>query len=1429
MTHLENVVHTATFGYGNDSICTMDVASSITALRSYSACMGVNMTTLINHPMIDTNQPSVSASRDKPVILLAFANDLTGQVGVLRKLDAERDLINLALQPALSLCEPVVIESATLADILDAFRKYRDRIQVFHYAGHANGFQLLLETDQGGAQAAFAGGLAEFLGQQHALQLVFLNGCSTEGQVDGLLEAHVPAVIATSQAIDDAVACEFANQFYRTLAGGATLQTAFVEAGASLKAQRGGETRHLYGTPKAASDRWPWQLSLRPGAEATANWNLPLAANDPLFGLPAIPEHDSVWPESPFRNLNWFRREDAHTFFGRGSEIRQLFELTTSPQAATIILLYGQSGVGKSSLLEAGLCPRLKTSHIVYSLRRDRNLGMLETVLHGLGAPAGTNLLDAWNALQQSAGNKRVLVILDQLEEVFTTPGPEQIELEAFLGAWQNLLESHPERFMGKLILGFRKEWLAEFERRLEERRLAHEKVFLRPLEREGIIEAIRGPTLQPALQAQYNLVIEPDLPEQIATDLLADTQSPIAPLLQVLLSKMWERAKQDNPKAPQFTRDLYEKLSTSYAGFLDQQLLELQRWRPALIKTGLALDLLEFHTTVFGTADQHPLNEVQRWYGTKPVINELIKQCKASFLLVDSPDEFASPVTRLAHDTLAPLVRERFQISSMPGPRAQRILRRTLDHDKPTDLVLDDRDLGVVEQGLTGTRALNVNELALLGSSRIARQWRRVQRSLIAVVSVAALAAGVLAWRNGQDAVDRTNQAQASQLITRAQDELSRNIPLALLLSLEAARINNTLDVREKVLSTLQAIDPRVKRILTGHTHPVWALGFSADGKRLASAGQNVGVVLWDTTSGQPEARALEPSRSSVGTHAVHLDSTGRTLTAVLEDETIVVVDLASQTLNNTFLMYGKTKDVPAWSRQVTPSVTFSQDGKTLAIGVQNLVQIWQLEPQGWQQIHTLNVTNAGVRAVALNANASLLATSDTTKVTVWDLNTLKPQPSASAVENPTAQKQIDPGPTAQVTALAFNPNGQTLALGRRNGEIILWDITEPLMINKVRQRGEALKAHRTPIDSLVFHSENQLASAAERPRNATINGSGLVSGGTEIILWDLSRKDTLAESLPGTRGTLAISGDGEISLAQVNDGLELRGQASNVPTPAWLQKQVVNSAAISPDASFLALGKSNDLEVWDLKTNSKVWSVLNERQGDDVLYPISLSFSRDNRTLAMTSKRGTVTLWRIPEGEKLTAQFSASSVITLSSDAMIQIGAGLAFHPNETLLAGGAGREIHIWDLSRAKTSRDPVIRLRLNGSEETEAVSFSPDGKILAAANGTNVYLWDWKNEHLIGQAFKNSARIKQIAFAQSGESITTIDAQGMAISWQAGLKGWQQIACQKANRNLSEKEFHALIDKNAYRQTCSDFPGPPQTFPATSRSSFKLTTN
>ena len=271
------------------------------------------------------------------------------------------------------------IANATLDDIMKVFQspKYRNRIAIFHYGGHAGSYQLLLESDSGGVAAAGSTGLSHFFAVQRSLRLVFLNGCSTQKQTRDLLAAGIDAVISTSMAINDTVASKLSERFYRSLAGGADIKTAFKEACAGAETQSKGMTRALYMVsdekPNVVVDRFPWDIYYREGAETVANWNLPEAANDPLFGLPPLPSQDLG--TTPFRHLSWFRKEHAELFFGRGKQIRDLYTKVSAKGTAPIILFYGQSGVGKSSLLDAGLIPRLESSHEVKYCRRDSETG----------------------------------------------------------------------------------------------------------------------------------------------------------------------------------------------------------------------------------------------------------------------------------------------------------------------------------------------------------------------------------------------------------------------------------------------------------------------------------------------------------------------------------------------------------------------------------------------------------------------------------------------------------------------------------------------------------------------------------------------------------------------------------------------------------------------------------------------------------------------------------------------------------------------------------------------------------------------------------------------------------------------------------------------------------------------------------------------
>jgi len=685
---------------------------------------------------------------NKLVIFLAFANDREDTLRYLRNLPDEARRLREVLEPAekAGLCEVVLRSNCTAEDIFKVFQdpQYRNRIAVFHYGGHANGYSLLLESADGQAVAANAGGFSAFLAQQQGMQLVFLNGCSTQEQTQGLLDANIPVVISTSRSIDDKVATDFSHNFYQGLAGGATIHTAYKEAEASVQTSKGDKTREAYvedpdgSQDQAETDRWPWDLYLCEGAENAGQWNLPQAVDDPLFGLPPLPEQDL--PESPYRYLNWYTRKDAEVFFGRGHQIRELYDRLTAPHTAPIMLFYGQSGVGKSSILDAGLIPRLERDYTVRYRRRSAE-GLLATLrsafpAEGIEVPIKT----AWRQQEEQLG-KPLIIFLDQVEELYTRPiADEPDELDKFLQTLKVTFGDSNARPMGKLVLGFRKEWLAELEAQLIERSLPRTRVFLEPLDRRGIIEVVRGPTLSERLRKHYGLTVEDDLPEIIADDLLEDRDSAIAPTLQILLTKLWTRAKEENYEHPHFTQALYQDLKRDgilMRDFLDQQIKAFHKKYPDAVDSGLLIDIVAMHTTKLGTAGQCNLEQLQQQYahlGAK--LPDLLQQCQDLYLLTvaTGKQKDSSRTTRLAHDTLAPLIRERFDESDLPGQRARRILdNRSVDWmgDK-AGTPLDDADLAVVERGAAGTRSFSATEQRLIDASRAA--YAKSQRVRLAV-----------------------------------------------------------------------------------------------------------------------------------------------------------------------------------------------------------------------------------------------------------------------------------------------------------------------------------------------------------------------------------------------------------------------------------------------------------------------------------------------------------------------------------------------------------------------------------------------------------------------------------------------------------------------------------------------------------------------
>jgi hypothetical protein len=819
-----------------------------------------------------------------PVIFLAFANEYQGGRYLNKLVEEHRQLyaalgpvsLNEAAGNGKALCELVVRQNATIQDIFDVFQKYEERIAVFHYGGHADGYQLLLQGKDGEGKVAHGGGLVSLLSRRKNLKLVFLNGCSTQKLAHDLAGRGVPTVIGTSASIPDTMALQISSRFFNGLARGLTLAGAWEEAKAEV--MTGIDPKDVHRGFQLSEDdegRFPWDVEFKDEAskELFNSWNLPGAANQPLFGLPE-PKKQNL-PASPFLFLKPYNAEHAEIFFGRSYYIRDLYLKILEQSSPPIILLFGESGAGKSSLLDAGLRPRLsaathpETGQPLFEVRyrrRDQDLGLVGTLAdvlsyytEGIAEEAGDpddpnldkiaaiesiakeldsdaagsflNLIDrykavrnyragseyrrslyqtgdldayasarlrqAWLDIEKKSGHKLV-VILDQVEELYTRPNPKmEKELEDLLRVMYELFATPADRvedeIRGKIILGYREEFNAKIEARVKEFGLPRGTVFLEQLNKKDILDIFQG-LESPVVKDHYNISVEKGLPEHVANQLLAGKDSvspgqrPVAPVLQLLLTKLWNKAYRENNHQPAFTIDAFNEVESQgkeMEEYYIAQMRKVEAWKPEVVLSGLALDILAYHISDLGTSRRCSIEDIRMRYrhlaseypGQANIVDQLVDQLKSSdiFLLNDNGRGYTS----LPHDTLAPIIMREYNRSDKLGQRSTRILDtkrpdfiRALQSREEQKVRLDDNDLEVVTGGIRGMRALEEEEKTLLQISIEEREKRlRLRRILVRGGIVTGLFMLFLAVMSGMLSVSVMEQLR-NVVVDRAHQE---------------------------------------------------------------------------------------------------------------------------------------------------------------------------------------------------------------------------------------------------------------------------------------------------------------------------------------------------------------------------------------------------------------------------------------------------------------------------------------------------------------------------------------------------------------------------------------------------------------------------------------------------------------------------------
>ncbi|MDH6099753.1 WD40 repeat domain-containing protein [Anabaenopsis sp. FSS-46] len=840
---------------------------------------------------------------------------------------------------------------------------------------------------------------------------------------------------------------------------------------------------------------------------------------------PSSPDDENL--PCPYQGLFHFGPEEADFFFGREIFIEQLY---TATQSRKFIPLLGASGSGKSSVVLAGLVPRLQKqgswqfthfrpgSEPFHALALalvplyTPELNATEKIAQGRTLATyleqGTiSLSDVFAQIQQNHPTHRVLLIADQFEEIYTLC-PQQEIRHQFLDCLLASLTKPSSQMV--LVTTMRADFLANaLSYRPFADVLQNADLKIAAMNREELTQVITKPAEKLGVSFEGGLV------ERILDD-VADQPGNL-PLLEFALTQLWNQRL-----GKQLTHSIYEAIGEvegalaryadeKYGNLTAAQKEKVQRIFIQLVRPG------EGAEDTRRIAVKAEMGE-ESW--------SLIKELADARLVVTSRNVTAQETVEVVHEALIRNWGElRTWIDSNREFRAwQERLRAAKEQWKATDKdpgsllrgaalaqaqeklqerpedLIDEREF--IEQSIQEQSRIEQVEIARR-KREITTAWGIAAGSLVAVVVSIAL---------GLTAMQQRNQAELNEAESLGRYSLSlfkeHNQLMALVEAIRAGKILQ--DRREnhpEVIAALQNIFYASQRWRwQGHDRGVSSVTISPDGKTLASGSWDNTIKIWDVGTGELRRTLQGHDR---GVYSLTISPDGKTLASGSDDNTIKIWDLGTGELRRT--LQGHDREVN--------SVTISPDGKTLASGSwDNTIKIWDVGMGDlWR---TLEGHNGGVLSVTISPDGKTLASGSTDKtIRIWDVDTQK---IIHTLE----------GHNSTVLSVTISPDGKTLASGSGDKTIKIWDLGTRDLIR-------TLPGHNGGVSSVTI----------------TPDGKTLASGSHDntIKIWDLN------------------TGNLKRTLQGHND--------------------VVSSVTISPDGKTLASGSWDDsIKIWDLATGGLI-----------------------------------------------------------------------------------------------------------------------------------------------------------------------------------------------------------------------------------------------
>lgn len=1100
------------------------------------------------------------------------------------------------------------------------------------------------------------------------------------------------------------------------------------------------------------------ELGLTPSAELRKLESMILCHDE---GLEV--EHSNAGPARPvlcpFKGLAAFESSDAEFFCGRD---RIVSELVARLAEWPLVGILGPSGIGKSSLLRAGVLPALRAGALPGSARWPQILlrpGM--NPCEELGRALGADIGDVLAGLERGS---RMVVAVDQLEEVFTVCESERLRSE-FLERLVRAASDHERRVLVLCTLR------ADFYGRLSAypefaEQLSRSHVLVGPLERAELKEAIERPATRAGLEVQAPLV-------EALVEEVADEPGAL-PLLSTTLLELWQA------RSGRVLRlEDHRAMGGVHGGVA--RIAEAAYMRLSESERRIARMLLLRLAEVGDGAPERrlmPLEEIQRIDGAGPVLQALTD---ARLVTV------GSGAVELSHEAL---------LREWPRYRGwldeDRVGRRLHAHLRvaagewgargrdPADLYRGARLAAALEFAAQHAEEMDRLERQFVAASRseanleVRRQRTQNRRlralligaaGLLVLTVVAGTVAVILqqrASRNAHLALDEEHAALGRQLGAEATNE--PRLDVAALLAREAVALNRSPQTEGTLLSTLMR-SPAVIGTFPLPTNSAPQVSVSPDGHTVAVADSVANQVrFYDARTHAPRGQTLTdffgdqpPTYSRDGSVLIY--SAGASL-AVRDARTL---GLRKRLLIGPPFTKQLTADIPDASILIGP-------GQRTAY-----YAYWLLNPAGqptdaylarWslptgRRLPTVRLGAGPLLAVALVDGGAELMVVTAHDVDTYDAHTLRRRRSVA----------IRPAPTLP-SAAAISPTGATIAIGSQNGSVTFIEAH-----TGVARRGSG--GHAADVASAVYSPD----------------GRTLMTAGDDgrVIVWDTATR-TRAAVLPGPGGHVEdakVSPDGSTLYTSARGGVVLSWDLTGrrgFGQSARLERTVACCDAVSPPKPALAVSPDGSrfampigasrVGLFSTKTLARLGSFKIKPAGDPIT---ALAWSPTGATLAVGAHAGVVEVFDVNGAPKLERRLYGIAPVPGLDEAVQSI----AFSPDGRLLAATDKSEgtsightlasplatIAVWN-ARAGFLVGPTASLGAgNGLTGSDQVAFSRDGKLLAASllvGGINVY--DPSTGKLLRTLADPGVESTSLAFG-AGDTLAAGTVGGAVELWHA----------------------------------------------------------